>query len=62
MKLFDLAMKLERPDIRVLLIDSKSRRIAFEGMADQLLDYSGIDYRKVVRIDIKDGSLYIDIN
>ena len=52
MKLLELAMALDNPYIKVTLIDRKSRRIAFEGTAEALLDFSGIDYRRVSRIDL----------
>lgn len=61
MKLFDLAMAIDRPSLPVKLIDQKSCRIAFDGTAESLLDYSGIDYRKAVRIDIKQNTLVIEI-
>lgn len=52
MKLFDFAMKLDHPDILVMLIDSESGRVAFNGTADELLDFSGLDHRKVHRIGL----------
>ena len=61
MKLFDLAMAIDRPSLPVKLVDQKSRRIAFEGAAESLLDYSGIDYRKAVRIDIKQNTLVVEV-
>lgn len=61
MKLFDLAMAIDRPSLPVKLIDQKSRRIAFDGTAESLLGYSGIDYRKAARIDIKQNTLVIEI-
>ena len=61
MKLYDFAMALQNADQPVILIDKKSRRITFEGTAYDLLDYSGIDYRKVSGIVVKDNILYIEI-
>lgn len=61
MKLVDFALKFDRPDIPVILVDAESQRVAFEGTADSLLDYSGIDYRKVSRIDIRDGAIRISV-
>lgn len=61
MKLNDFAMALANADQPVILIDKKSRRITFEGTAYDLLDYSGIDYRKVSGIVVKDNILYIEI-
>lgn len=61
MKLYDLAMKLERHDIPVVLVDKKSRRITFEGDANGLLDYSGLDHRNVTSINILDETLFVEI-
>lgn len=61
MKLNDFAMALANADQPVILIDKKSRRITFEGTAYDLLGYSGIDYRKVSGIVVKDNILYIEI-
>jgi len=61
MKLYDLAMKLGRHDIPVVLVDKKSRRIAFEGDANGLLDYSGLDYRKITSINVLDETLFVEI-
>lgn len=61
MKVYDIAMSLVNPEQKVVLKDGKSRRICFEGNADQLLDYSGIDYRKVRDIAIKDNILILYI-
>lgn len=52
MKLFDFAMAIERHDTKVILVDSKTRRIAFDGTAEELLDYSGIGYRKVAGVEV----------
>lgn len=52
MKLFDLAMKFKAPDMQITLIDSKSRRVAFDGTVADLLEFSGTDYRKVARIGL----------
>lgn len=46
MKLYDLAMTIEHADQKARILDSKTGRECFNGTADQLLDYSGIDYRK----------------
>lgn len=59
MKLYDLAMTIERADQEVLVMDSKTGRICFSGTADELLDYSGIDYRRVTGIVIDNGVLKI---
>lgn len=56
MKLLELAVKLDRNDIPVRVTDRKSGRVAFEGTAEQLLDY-----RKVSGLDIKNGVLCIEI-
>lgn len=52
MKLFDFAMAIDHHDTKVILVDRKTRRITFEGTAEELLDYSGIDYRKVTGIEV----------
>ena len=57
MKLFDVAMAIEHHDQKVLVVSDKSGRCCFEGTADELLDYSGIDYRRVTSISVKDGVL-----
>ena len=53
MKLYDMAMALVKPDQKVILKDKNSGKICFEGNAEQLLNYSDIDYRRItdVRID-----------
>lgn len=63
MKLFDFAMAIERHDTKVILVDSKTRRIAFDGTAEELLDYSGIDYRKVTGVEVlsKPAGLKLEI-
>lgn len=52
MKLFDFAIAIEHHDTKIVLVDSKTRRIAFDGTAEELLDYSGIDYRKVRSVEV----------
>ena len=56
MKLYDLAMTIEHADQKVRVLDSKTGRECFNGTADQLLDYSGIDYRRVTAIAL-DGDV-----
>ena len=53
MKLYDMAVALVKPDQKVILKNKNSGNICFEGNAEQLLDYSDIDGRKItdVRID-----------
>lgn len=61
MKLYDMAMAIQDPELKVTLIDHKSRRICFEGEAIDLIDYSGIDYRKVVEVDVRNNWLELAI-
>lgn len=61
MKLYDLTMILGNPDQKVVLINKKSRRIMFEGTAMELLDYTGLDHRKVSELSVKDSVLHIEI-
>lgn len=61
MKLYDLTMILGNPDQKVVLINKKSRRIMFEGTAMELLEYTGLDHRKVSELSVKDGVLHIEI-
>lgn len=55
MKLKDIAMKFDKPDLPVIPIDAKMYRVAFEGTADGLPGYSGLE------IDIKGGVIRISI-
>ena len=43
MKVSDIAIRLSHSCQKVRVIDSKSRRVCFDGTADALLDYSGAD-------------------
>lgn len=60
-KLKAIAMALMEPNQKVILQDSVTGRICFEGTAEGLLDYSGIDYRKVPDIKVVDGALKLYI-
>lgn len=60
-KLYDFAIALDDPNQPVILQNKMSRRICFEGRADQLAEYSGIDYRKVASVKNKNGVLYCEI-
>lgn len=62
-KLRDAAMAIERCNASqpVVLRDKKSHRICFEGVAENIVDYSGIDHKKVVGMDVKDGVLLLYI-
>ena len=59
-KLKDFAHVLQ-PEQRVILEDLKTQRISFEGVADDLLVYSGIDYKKVADVMAKGDVLIIKI-
>ena len=61
MKLYDMAMALVKPDQKVILKDKESGRICFEGNAEQLLNYSGIDYRKITDVRINNDVLKMSI-
>ena len=57
MKLYDMAMAISEPKMQVTLIDDKSGRICFERTAEDLLEYSGIDYRRVSRVNVRNNRL-----
>ena len=61
MKLYDMAMALVKSDQKVILKDHVSGRICFEGNAEQLLSYSGIDYRKITDVRIDNNILKLSI-
>lgn len=58
MKVSDIAIRLSHSCQKVRVLDSKSRRVCFDGTADALLDYSGADYRSVTGIDL-DGDVIV---
>jgi len=59
MKLYDLAMTIEHADQKVRVLDSKTQRECFSGTADQLLDYSGLNYRRVTGISLEGDVLKV---
>lgn len=59
-KLRDFASTLY-PKQKVVLEDSKTQRRSFEGIADELSEYSGIDYKRVSETWVKDGTLILKI-
>lgn len=61
MKLYDMAMAIKDTEVKVALIDHKSRRICFEGEAIDLIDYSGIEHIKVVDVDVRNNWLELSI-
>lgn len=61
MKLYDMAMAISDPEMQVTLIDDRSGRICFERTAEDLLDYSGIDYRRVSRVNVRNNRLELSI-
>ena len=63
-KLRDMAYALEKQEAkqRVILEDYRTGRQCYEGTAEDLADYSGIDYKKVVGVKVlKDGTLKLYI-
>ena len=59
-KLRDFASTLY-PKQRVILEDAKTQRVRFDSIADDLLEYSGIDYKRVTETWVKDGTLILKI-
>lgn len=59
-KLRDFASTLY-PKQKVILEDSKTQRRSFEGIADELFEYSGIDYKRIAETWVKDGILILKI-
>lgn len=59
-KLRDFASTLH-PKQRVILEDAKTQRVSFDGIADDLLEYSGIDYKRVAETWAKDDTLILKI-
>ena len=59
-KLRDFASTLY-PKQRVILEDAKTQRVSFDSIADDLLEYSGIDYKRVTETWDKDGTLILKI-
>lgn len=59
MKLYDIAMAIDHPDTEVLVLDSVTYRVCFSGTAAELLDYSGLNTRRVTGINVVDGVLKI---
>ena len=61
MKLYDMAMAIDDPKLMVKLIDKQSRRICFEGNAEDLLDYSGLDDKRIAEVNVRDNVLELAI-
>lgn len=62
MRLKDMAFALQEPKQRVILEDSYTGRICFDGNAEDLLDYAGIDYKKIAKVKVLEAGtlkLYI---
>lgn len=59
MKVEDVAIRLQYACQRVKVVDAKTRRICFEGTADELLDYSGANYRRITGISIEHDVLVL---
>ena len=59
-RLRDFALTLY-PKQKVILEDSKTQRRSFEGIADELSEYSGIDYKRVTETWVRDDTLILKI-
>ena len=60
MKVLGLIDLINNPREKVVILDAVSRRECFRGLADDLADYSGAEYRRVVKISVKDNTLIVE--
>lgn len=61
MKLRNFVMAIAHAEQNVIMTDAKTGRLLFSGNAEELLDYSGIDDRRVTAVSADGDTLKIQV-